>query len=166
MIPGLGLGRPQRSLPLPVQFYMVNPNLNEQSREQLLGRKRSTAGSSPYGISWVSILLVSISSLPTAFLQQNFLREDCPSANRRKHLLSPHLLMYSDGLFFLKDRSCASLQTRSALLVSLKTPCRTSSVSGEGLVSSGHAGAVSPGGTQLTRLGGVPERSHFTRNRS
>lgn len=70
------------------------------------------------------------------------------------------------AFFFLKDRSGAFLLARSALLVSLKAPCRNSLVSGEDFVSSGCAGAMSPGGDPVNQAGGVPERSHFTRNRS
>lgn len=49
-----------------------------------------------------------------------------------------------------------SLQTRSALLVSLKALCRNSLLSGEGLVSSGCAGAVSPGGDPVNQAGWRP----------
>ena len=61
-------------------------------------------------------------------------------------------------LFFLKDRSwsCASSQARSALLVSLEAPCRDVSVSREGLVSSGCAGAELPGGDPVNQAGWQP----------
>lgn len=144
-------------LPLPVEFYMVNPNLNEQSGELAFGQEEECGRQQP--VQDFLDIIVSVPSFPTAFLGQNFLNEDCPSVNHRKHLLYPVLSLHCVfrwPVVFLKDRSCESLQTRSALLVCLKAPCRSSLVSREGLVPSGLAGAMSPGGDLVNQAGWRP----------
>lgn len=64
--------------------------------------------------------------------------------------------MYSHDLLFLRDRFCTSLQTRFALLVSLKTLSTNSLLRGGSLVSSSHTGAMSLGGDPVTQAGWYP----------